>query len=74
MTNLLYILLFIGFCLLVFIPMYDHCVNGEGWLRSLKKLLVQVFVSPITITIVKIAIVGTVLYLIYTMFHDSSIF
>lgn len=71
---LINILLFLFACLLVFTLMYDHCVNGKEWLCSLKERSLQFFLSPFTYFLFKVIVIGGILYLVYALMHNSSLF
>ncbi len=74
MIGYIHILLFIIACLFVFVVMYDHCVNDKPWGSVLKNWLLLLFLSDISITIYKIAIVAGTVYFVYSFMHGSSLF
>ena len=72
--DILYIVLFLIGCLLLFTVMYDHCVNNMKWSSAFKNRVVLFFISPITAFFFKVFILVAIFYLIYAVMHNSSLF
>lgn len=68
------VVIYILACLFVFILIYDHCVLKKSFGTALKKRSLQVLLSPLFWQLVKLGIIVTIFYLIYSLMHDNSLF
>lgn len=73
-VNLLQTVLFVAACLLAFTLMYDHCVYGKPVMASLKERLARLLLSPVAFFLFMAAAAVTVLYLVYGLIHNGSLF
>lgn len=71
--QIIYLILFLLGCLLLFTVMYDHAVNNIAWSSAIKKRLILFFISPISAFFFKIFVIGAIVYLIYALMHNSSL-
>ena len=71
---ILSVLLWLAFCLFLFIVVYDHYVHKVPMLSSLSNRIQQVFFSSCIGQMVFIVVVAFALFILYTIIFDNSLF
>ena len=68
------VLLWLAFCLFLFIVLYDHYVHKIPMLSSLSNRIQQVFFSSCIGQMVFIVVVAFALFILYTIIFDNSLY
>ena len=68
------VLLWLALCMFLFIVLYDHYVDKTPFLAALSKRTKQVFFSTCLGKVLFFIVIAIVLFLLYTILFDNSVF
>lgn len=68
------IALYVLCCLCIFAVMYEHCVYRKTIMQAVKELSMKLFLSPVAYFIFRTILIIILVYLIYSLIHNTSLF